>query len=288
MLGALGTPQNNAVLGDQLQKGVPNIFPFTAARSMAEPHHALKFAQFSTYYDQVRAATKHFVEKEGKKTRSAPCTRTRISGTRSATRCAIRPRPARSRLLREASYGPTDTEFMAPVTKLKIGRLRSGDHGLHHPATASRRSAPRGSSAGPTWPSSARRRPTIRSWRRRPAASWKASTPAPACPMPIPTPAASRSRPGPPSTRPGPAGSQQRRAVRLRGRRHRRQGAGGRRQGPDARQVPAALESVKDYRPIFPGPTLSYGAKQHQGSTATFLAKVEGGRWKVVAENLLY
>src|SRR3990172_8618524 len=42
MLGALGTPQNNAVLGDQLQKGVPNIFHFTAARSMAEPFHPLK------------------------------------------------------------------------------------------------------------------------------------------------------------------------------------------------------------------------------------------------------
>ena len=55
MLGALGTPMNNAVLGDQLQKGVPNIFPFTAARSMAEPFHPLKFAQFSSYYDQVRA-----------------------------------------------------------------------------------------------------------------------------------------------------------------------------------------------------------------------------------------
>ncbi len=50
----------------------------------------------------------------------------------------------------------------------------------------------------------------------------------------------------------------------------------------------AALESLKDYRPFFPGPTLSYGAKQHQGSSATFLAKVEGGRWKVIAENLLY
>ena len=33
---------------------------------------------------------------------------------------------------------------------------------------------------------------------------------------------------------------------------------------------------------------ISYGADRHQGSTATFLAKVEGGRWKVVAENLLY
>src|SRR5512145_1474573 len=55
MVGALGTPQNNAVLGEQLQKGVPNLFPFTAARSMAEPFHKLKFAAFSTYYDQVRS-----------------------------------------------------------------------------------------------------------------------------------------------------------------------------------------------------------------------------------------
>jgi len=30
----------------------------------------------------------------------------------------------------------------------------------------------------------------------------------------------------------------------------------------------------------------SYGADKHQGSTATFLAK--GGRWKVIAENVLY
>ena len=36
------------------------------------------------------------------------------------------------------------------------------------------------------------------------------------------------------------------------------------------------------------GPTLSFGADKHQGSNATFLAQVKGGRWVVVAENLLY
>jgi len=50
----------------------------------------------------------------------------------------------------------------------------------------------------------------------------------------------------------------------------------------------AALEAIRDYKPLFPGPSLSYGPDKHQGSTATFLAKVEGGRWKVIAENLLY
>ena len=66
MVGALGTPMNNAVFGEQFAKGVPNLFPLTAARSMAEPLHPLKFTLFSSYYDQVRASTKHFVEKEKK------------------------------------------------------------------------------------------------------------------------------------------------------------------------------------------------------------------------------
>jgi branched-chain amino acid transport system substrate-binding protein len=50
----------------------------------------------------------------------------------------------------------------------------------------------------------------------------------------------------------------------------------------------AALEAVKDYKSMFPGPSLSWGSDKHQGSTATFLAKVGNGRWSVVAENLLY
>ena len=85
---------------------------------MAEPFHPLKFAQFSSYYDQVRAATKHFVEKE-KKPRSARCTRIRISVTRSATACATRPRPASSRWRQKQAMARTDTEFVAPITKLK-------------------------------------------------------------------------------------------------------------------------------------------------------------------------
>ena len=51
----------------------------------------------------------------------------------------------------------------------------------------------------------------------------------------------------------------------------------------------AALESIKGLKtPLFPGPTISFGPERHLGSSATFLAKVEGGRWKVMAENLMY
>lgn len=66
MVAALGTPMNNAVLPKQLKAGVPNIGPFTGARQMVQPFHKLKFLTFSTYYTQMRAATKHFVE-AGKK-----------------------------------------------------------------------------------------------------------------------------------------------------------------------------------------------------------------------------
>ena len=50
----------------------------------------------------------------------------------------------------------------------------------------------------------------------------------------------------------------------------------------------AALEGIRDYKPMFPGPAVSYGPDRRQGTTASFLAKVDGGRWKIVGENLLY
>ena len=57
-----GTPMNNAEMPMQFEKNVPNIFPLTAARSMYEPYNRLKFAQFASYYDQMRAGVKYFIE----------------------------------------------------------------------------------------------------------------------------------------------------------------------------------------------------------------------------------
>jgi len=73
-----GTPMNNAVMPDQLAKGVANIFPLTSARSMYEPLHHLKFGLGASYYDQIRSGVKLFVVQHGKK-RSARCRRTPIS-----------------------------------------------------------------------------------------------------------------------------------------------------------------------------------------------------------------
>jgi branched-chain amino acid transport system substrate-binding protein len=59
-----GTPMNNAEMPMQFAKNVPNVFPLTAARSMYDPYNPLKFAQFASYYDQMRSGLKYFVEQK--------------------------------------------------------------------------------------------------------------------------------------------------------------------------------------------------------------------------------
>ncbi len=68
MLLAVGTPTNNAVMAQQFEQGVPNLFPGTGARSMVEPFEKLMFAQHGIYYDEMRAAVKYFVEEQGRET----------------------------------------------------------------------------------------------------------------------------------------------------------------------------------------------------------------------------
>jgi branched-chain amino acid transport system substrate-binding protein len=287
MIGALGTPMNNAVLGDQLQKGVPNLFPFTAARSMAEPFHPLKFAQFSTYYDQVRAATKHFVEKEKK---SKLCAMYQDTEFGHEIRDGLRDQAKASKLeiVSEATFGPQDTEFVAPVTKLKsagcdlvvmgsiirdsiqaVGTAKKlgwtdvafvGQAASYDPIVAA---APGGitegfySGTGMPYAYADTSSDQIKAW----AAKYKERT------KQEPNSAAQYGYVGADLIVQvlEAAGKDLTRAKFL-----------------------AALEAVKDYKPMFPGPTLSFGPDKHQGSTATFLAKVEGGRWKVIAENLMY
>lgn len=65
MLLAAGTPTNNAVLEEQFSAHVPNLFPVSGARSMAEPFHRLKFTARGIYYDEMRAAVKYFRDQRG-------------------------------------------------------------------------------------------------------------------------------------------------------------------------------------------------------------------------------
>jgi branched-chain amino acid transport system substrate-binding protein len=117
MVGNGGTPMNNAVMPDQLAKGIPNIFPLTSARSMYEPFNHLKFGLLSSYYDQMRAAVKYFVEKRGKKklcglSQDTDFGRDVMAGVYDQVKVMG------LKLTAETKHRPTDTDFTAAAAKL--------------------------------------------------------------------------------------------------------------------------------------------------------------------------
>ena len=118
MVANLGTPMNLAVFQRQLELNVPNFGPFTAARSMAEPLHKLKFGVLSTYYDQIRAGLKYFVEKRGVTT---PCVMHEDNefGQEILDAARDQAKAMRIKLAAESSHKPTDTDFTGAITKLR-------------------------------------------------------------------------------------------------------------------------------------------------------------------------
>jgi branched-chain amino acid transport system substrate-binding protein len=112
-----GTPMNNATMPDQLAKGVPNVFPLTSARSMYEPFHHLKFGLAASYYDQMRAGVKYFVEQRGKKTicgmsQDSDFGRDVMDGARDELKVL------NVKLAAETLHKSTDTDFSASVARL--------------------------------------------------------------------------------------------------------------------------------------------------------------------------
>jgi len=113
-----GTPMNNATMPDQLAKGVPNVFPLTSARSMYEPLHHLKFGLASSYYDQMRAGVKLFVEQHHSKTICAMSQDTDF-GRDVMAGAKDQLAAMDMKLAAETLHKPTDTDFSASVARLK-------------------------------------------------------------------------------------------------------------------------------------------------------------------------
>ena len=112
-----GTPMNDANMPAQFAKGVPNMFPLTSARSMYEPYNKLKFAQFASYYDQMRAAVKYFTEKKGRKKfcvtyQDSDFGKDVLAGVVAETEALG------LKVVETTAHRPTDTDFNAPMTKL--------------------------------------------------------------------------------------------------------------------------------------------------------------------------
>ena len=118
MVAGLGTPMNNALFKDQLDAGVPNLFPLSAARSMFEPFHRLKFYGAATYVDQVRAGINYFATKKGKKAICAMYQDTDF-GKEVLDGVQMQVEKMKLKLAETTAHKPTDQDFTAPITKLK-------------------------------------------------------------------------------------------------------------------------------------------------------------------------
>jgi branched-chain amino acid transport system substrate-binding protein len=113
-----GTPMNDANMPAEFEKGVPNVLPLTAARSMYEPYNKLKFAQYASYYDQMRAAVKYFAEQRGRKKfcvmyQDSDFGKDVLAGVVAQTKAMG------MEVAGTTAHRPTDTDFNAPVQKLK-------------------------------------------------------------------------------------------------------------------------------------------------------------------------
>ena len=64
MVGHIGTAQNEAAMPVQFEKEIINFFPLTAARSMYDPFHRLKFSTLSTYYEQIHSSLPKLVRQK--------------------------------------------------------------------------------------------------------------------------------------------------------------------------------------------------------------------------------
>ena len=117
IVGAGGTPMNNAVFDEQFKAGVPNLFPISAARQMYQPLNPLKFSAFVPYYIQIRAGIKYLVGQKGKK---RICTlyqdtdfgKEIFEGVRDELKSLNMP------LVDAETDRPTDTDFTSQLAKL--------------------------------------------------------------------------------------------------------------------------------------------------------------------------
>jgi branched-chain amino acid transport system substrate-binding protein len=272
-----GTPMNNATMPEQISKGVPNIFPLTAARSMYYPFHHMKFGFAASYYDMERAGVKLFAEKYGKKSICAMSQDTDfgrdvMDGARDQLKAM------NMQLVAETLHKPTDTDFSASVAKLRdancdlvllgtivrdtvqiVGAMRKsgwnvdvlGNIAIYDQAVAE---VPGGVTDGIYTTTSVifaeadDPRPAVQEFAKKYEKMF--------------------------GHRPNFAAQVGYSAAQL-------VLLALQKAGHDltADGYIAAMESIKDYKDIFGSPTMSFGPDKHQGSNEAFLAQVKGGHW---------
>jgi branched-chain amino acid transport system substrate-binding protein len=287
MVAGLGTPMNNALFKDQLDAGVPNLFPLSAARSMFEPFHKLKFYGAATYVDQVRAGINYFVTKKGKKAVCAMYQDTDF-GKEVLDGVQMQVDKMKIKLVESVSHKPTDQDFTAQITKLKaagcdlvvLGTIVRDSIVPYATArkigwtdvdflgsAASYDLFVAGAQGGVTeglyamgltdMPYRDTLSPTAQAWFDRYKERFKVD----------------------PNI--GAVYGQVAADLTV---------TGLDRAGPDLtlESFVKGLESIKGYHDIFNGPEVNFGPDKHQGANSSFLAVVKGGRWVRVTDPLTF
>jgi branched-chain amino acid transport system substrate-binding protein len=272
-----GTPMNNATMPEQLAKGVPNVFPLTAARSMYYPLNHQKFGFAASYYDMERAGVKLFAEKYGKRaicamSQDTDFGRDVMDGARDQLKAM------NMQLVAETLHKPTDTDFSASVAKLRdakcdlvllgtivrdtvqiVGAMRKsgwnvdvlGNIAIYDQAVAE---VPGGVTEGIYTTTSVifaqadDPRPEVQAFAKKYETLF--------------------------GHRPNFAAQVGYSAAQLVVLALQKAG-----RDLTADSFIAALEGIKDYKDIFGSPTMSFSTEKHQGSSEAFLAQVKGGHW---------
>jgi branched-chain amino acid transport system substrate-binding protein len=113
-----GTPMNNATWPMAIEKNTPKLLPLTAARSMYEPYHKLKFSQTSSYVDQMRSGIKYFVEQRGRKSICVMYQDTDF-GKDVLAGVTQQAEAQNVKVTATTAHKPTDTDFTAAIAKLR-------------------------------------------------------------------------------------------------------------------------------------------------------------------------
>ncbi|MEX0286760.1 MAG: ABC transporter substrate-binding protein [Paracoccaceae bacterium] len=118
MFMSLGTPHNIAAFKLQEAKNIPNFNPLSAARQMLEDPIDLKFAGFSSYYDQLRAGVRYMHENEGSTT-VCPMYIASDFGKEIALGAKDEAEALGLTYAAETTHKPDETDYVGALTKLK-------------------------------------------------------------------------------------------------------------------------------------------------------------------------
>jgi branched-chain amino acid transport system substrate-binding protein len=287
MVAPLGTPMNNALFKEQFEAGVPNLFPLSAARSMYLPFNRLKFYGAASYVDEIRAGIKYFVSQKGKKALCVLYQDTDF-GKEVLDGAQLQADEMKIKVVETATHKPTDQDFTAQITKLKVAgcdlvamgtivrdsivpyatarKLGWNDADFLGSAAAYDLFVA-GAQGGVTegfyamgltdMPYRDTLSPVAQAWFDRYKERFNAD----------------------PNI--GAVYGQVAADLTVQG---------FDRAGPDLTldSFIKGLESIKNYRDIFNGPEQSYGPDKHQGASSSFLAVVKGGRWVRLTDPLLF